>query len=369
MNKAPIEQWASLIHSNLPEADLADALKKIYRESRPALAELIVESYCPASCHHCIYPYDYHKYNTVLTEQQWERIIDKLYSDFDLKTYIFGGRYLSKKIIHVASYIKNNFPDTDVGIIADCRDLEVLLDEVINLDPDWLDISIDGLRREHDLQRCAAGAFDQALNIIRELKKSSSITRLNILSCLTKINQISITDMIEFLNAEGFKNFFVSPVTIVQDFRPDKNLAPSNDDFINFLHELMARFAAFDDSWIELNIYDVRYYAAIKHSKLLPSFNYNNGLLEYVCHAANNDLHINFFPMSLTGLNELIVNTNGDIILPKVVAMGAIDRWFIFDNMLKIDSGGKFFREMVQKKAFDFYLAELLHEKRMLEVT
>lgn len=370
MSKIPIEQWYSLIQSNLSEVDILASLKKIYVEHPPVLAELIVESYCPSQCQHCIYPPDYHKNNKVLTEQQWQLILHNLYADLGFRTYVFGGRHLTRKIINVISYLKRNFSDAGVGLIADCRDLEALLTDVEELEPDWVDISIDGLQMEHDLQRGKIGAFDQALRVIRELKDSSFLSKVNILPCLTTINMASVVEMIGILNAEGFKNFFISPVTVVKNFRPAQRLAPSNKDFVCFIDKLLARSVTLTDSWVEINIYDVRYFVAIKQLRpdLFSSFTYKNDHFEYVKEVDENEVHINFYPISLAGINEFIVNSNGDIIPPKVVAEGIVGKDMVFTNMLDWNNEPDFFAGMMDKKAFNFYLAELLREKSALAV-
>lgn len=368
MNKTPIEYWLSLVYGDLSDAELLERVKDIYRQFPPSLAEMVVESFCTSKCRHCIYPPDFHKYNESLSENQWQQALSNLYSRLGLRTFIFSGRSLTRKIINLADYTKKRFPDSEVGIIGDSRDVEPLLSDIINVEPGWIDISLDGMANEHDRLRGTQGAFDQAYRVLTELKDSSPIPKVNILSCLTSENGNSIIDMISFLNSAGFKNFFISPVVIYESVRPPAELALSAEDFVQFLDNISARCSKLSDSYIEVNMYDVRYYSAIKRYQPLMAEQFTPGTcsLHFEHHAVDNELHVNYFPTSLAGNDELIINSNGDIIPPKIVAKGRVDTRFVAGNVLNIEEDQHYLERLVKNDILDFYFKELLWEREQL---
>lgn len=370
MNNSPIEQWHSLVCSHSSVSKLATGLQVVYTENRPTLAEILVESFCPSSCRHCIYPPDYHLFNRTLKVEQWEHILDKLHNELGFKTFIFGGRRLSKRILRLVAHIKNNFPQSLAGIIADCRDVEPLLADLVKKKPDWIDISVDGLAGEHDLQRGQQGAFAQVLLVLQRLREVAPETKINILPCLTTINLSSVVEMMVFFNRRGFKNFFISPVTVYENQHPDPGLVPDDKNFIRFIADLKNKLAVFEDAWVEINLYDITYVSALK--RLWPDL-YNRfstegfDHLEYREKVADSELYINYYPVSLNGINELIVNSNGDVIPPMVMALGKIEAEMIFANLLRNKCREGFFAGLLRGKAFSLYVAQLLQEYAVLQ--
>lgn len=369
MNKTPIQYWLSLIQSELTAVELSKELGDMYRHHQPYLAEMVVESFCPSKCQHCIYPPDYHRYNESLTEQQWQKAISDLYFKLGLKTFIFSGRSLTGKILRIAEYVKENLPDAVTGIIGDAQEVKPLLPDIYRLQPDWIDISIDGLAKEHDQMRGRQGAFSLALDVLKQLRDVSEIAKVNILSCLTAENNLSILDMVSFLNNEGFKNFFISPVVVYESVRPSTSLIPSAKDFVQFLRRLRETSANLSDSYLEVNIYDVGYFRDIKRYQhdLYELFQPGLSSLNFEEHSGDNEVHISYSPTSVAGSEELIINSNGDIIPPRIVAEGRIDKRLVAGNITKVLDKPYYLRELVKDDVLGFYLAELLKEREQLD--
>jgi len=366
--KAPIDAWLDLIHSDMPEKDLVAGLRNIYKYPMPGIAEIILESYCPNNCRHCIYPPDYHSFNSTLSAENWTVILGKLYMTIGLRKYVFSGRSLNEKGISIISNFKKKFPDIEVGIICDGRTIEPFVDKVIQLAPDWVDMSVDGLEKDHDLQRNDAGAFQKTMSVLRQLKDSGVIKKVNILTCLTTLNINSVLDMIETLNNMGFKNFFVAPVTVLEGHRPDPNLAPKMEDLIQFVDAMISRSKGYYDAWVELDIYERQYAGGIKQLRpgLFAEFIPVGEHLEYITKIGNNEIHISYYQSSLTGFRELIINSDGTIALPKAMAMGKIPEECIFGNVSNPGEIIGILDTFTYKEAFSFYENEFLQEKHIL---
>ncbi len=78
------------------------------------------------------------------------------------------------------------------------------------------------------------------------------------------------------------------------------------------------------------------------------------------------DLWINYYPSSLTGTREFIVNTNGDVIVPKSMAAGKIAAEHVLGNVLKQSPLG-IVKALPGSREFDFYVEELLLERKKLK--
>lgn len=364
----PIKLWCDLIDSMIPEEELLIRLKDIYRKNPPFIAEIIMNSHCPSKCRHCIYAADFERYNRNMTMAEWKAAFRVIHDELGFKRFIFDGRSFTEECIRAIKFLKN-FEDVKVGVIADGISIEPFIEELMDFPPDWLDVSVDGLEKDHDVQRNREGAYRKTVNILLELKDSGHFDKINILTCLSTLNIGSILEMIAFLNGEGFKNFFITPVSVLKGYRPDPNLQPQKEDFVNFLNELLSAASGFSDTWLEVDIYDSLYASAIKQfsPEIFSAFIPENEHLELVKRYGNNEVHICYYPSSLTGVREFIVNSNGDIIPPKAMAMGKIPREFIMGNILNLYNGRNIFNQLFSEKSSIMFTKEFMEEKQLLK--
>jgi len=350
---APIELWHKLINSDLRDEDLAIGLSNIYKLHGPSVTELVMESYCPNKCQHCIYPPDYHHYSKSLSEDEWANSLNYLYKTAGLRRFVYSGRHTLKKHFQILNGFKKKFPDIRLGIIADANELEPLIEDLIRLRPDWVDISLDGLEKEHDFQRMNEGSFRKTIENLHLLRALRVSEKINILTCLTNLNKQSVLDMIKLLNKDGFTNFFISPLTIVKGYRPDPNLMLSAEDFTSFINTSIKEGNNLIDAYVAIDIYEANYAQAIQllQPDIFNNFLFSGEHLEYTFKTGDNEIYVNFYPSSLTGLRECIVNSDGCIIPPKVMAMGEIPDNLIFGNILNVESNKNIFQDIaVQNK-------------------
>lgn len=362
----PIDQWMSLIHS-ADNQDALEGLRQIYRDNYPTQGELIFTGACEFECAHCIYPPDYAKANRSLPVEQWERIFQGLMTDLGIDTFVYGGRSVTQRGIKLLSRLRKLAPDARIGLIDNGISLLRFREQLAELRLDWIDISLDGLERDHDVQRGREGSFHQGLESALWLKEHAVAPKVNILTCLTTINRHSVIPMIREVNALGFKNFFITPVTVLDGYRPDPSLMVSGSEFSDFVKELEDAVPELDDAWVELNIFAVDYmqYIGENYSRLWNALTPQGDCLERKSSHNGNDFAVHYYPSSLTGVRELIMNTNGDVISPKVMAKGVIPQQDSAGSLLQ-KSALDIVRDIPASDVLDFYWKEFLDEKHSL---
>lgn len=336
-NQSPIDVWQKLVREENDPIRIEQALRQIFKSNVPSIAEIIFTSFCAFKCQHCIYPADYSKFNPLLSFEQWTGIITNLYNELNMRTFICNGRSIDRTSVEVLKWTRQTIPDAKIGIIDNGISIIPYLDDLKAIQPDWIDISIDGMEKEHDIQRNRKGAFNQTLETVTYLKGNKLVPKINVLSCLTNINRDSIINMISFLNKKGFKNFFIAPVSTFKDYGPSEKLRVAGKDFISFIHELHTALKSLHDTWIEVNIFDAKYASDMErfNNNLWHRFKPEHDHLTWNDTCGDNELHINYFPVSLSGISEFIVNSNGDVLLPNTMRKEQIPKEEIIGNLLK----------------------------------
>lgn len=360
---APIEVWWDLIHSDNDLIEIGQRLKQVYESNLPTLGEIIFTSVCQFKCQHCFYHSDYSRFNTCLSPEQWKRIIKNIYDDLGIRTFIHCGRSMDDTGITVLKWMRQTFDDIQIGLIDNGISLVPYLKELPAIQPDWIDISIDGMEKEHDLQRKQSGSFKKALSTISYLRQKGIAQKINILICLTSINKNSVINLIEFMNQKGFKNFFIFPISTFEDYAPFKELRVSDKDFVEFIQNLYLSMSKFKDTWVELNMFDVEYMKDIKtfYPELWRRLKLEHEHLTYKMHKGDNEFYINYYPLSLHGIREFSVNSNGDVIFPQVVRKGRLSDEDVVGNLLS-ENASEVMRRLRSFK-LDYHVNALLMEK------
>lgn len=359
----PIDIWWDLIHSNKNSFEIYRKVRLIYESNLPELGAMILSSTCQYSCKHCIYHPDYSKFNACLSFDQWKGIIRNIYEDLEIKTFIHNGRSMGDTGIKVLQWMRQEFFDVRIGLIDNGISLIPYLDELYDIQPDWIDISIDGMDKENDLQRNRVGSFKETFRTISFLLQEDIAPKINILSCLTTMNKGSIINLIKFMNQNGFKNFFISPISTFKDYGPSKKLKITGVDLAKFIKNLYHSLDKLEDTWIEFNIFDAEYIKDIKvlYPELWHSLYRKQKSLSYGMYHNDNELYVNYHPLSLNGIREFIVNSNGDVILPQAVRKPIIQDNDIISNLIQNNALDAI--DNLRKFKLNFFTNALMLEK------
>lgn len=366
-----IEPWREALHAAEPTD--GRILADIYHAFPPTQGELIFSGACSFQCAHCIYPSSFARNNRGLEIGEWGNILQTLARDVGIRTFVYGGRSLNADGVEVMTSLRSRVPDAHIGMIDNGISMLPHLDGLRAVRADWFDVSLDGLAEDHDRQRGRPGSFAEGLSGAMRLKEGGFAPRVNILTCLTTLNYRSVCDMIRQVNALGFKNFFVVPITLVDGVGPAPKLRLSREQLAAFISELKRLVTDLEDAWVELLLFSSDYAADL--ASALPDL--------WDAHAAGRDelywdmseiygagnavnpLFIRYYPLSLTGIRELIVNTNGDVIVPKSMVHGKVPQEAVLGNLLR-NSSNELLANLPELQGFGFYRAELRKEAALL---
>ena len=368
----PIERWVRAM-CLLPDA-ATDELRMAYREHWPIQGELIFSGDCEFLCQHCIYPPSFTRFNPGMSVNEWGCILQDLWQGLGIRTYVYSGRSVSTEGLAVLTNLRKGHPDAQIGLIDNGISLLAHRDQLEHLVLDWIDISLDGQEREHDIQRGRKGSFQAGLKGALWLVRNAVAPKVNILTCLTSVNWKSVIPMICELNGMGFKNFFISPVTLVDNLRPSPELRLIPEDFVSFIDELRLVREQLSDAWVEVNLFSATY--AENVARLRPEIwsgfvkdrdglLWSEGVPEAMASGVTTELYIRYLPSSLTGTRDFIINANGAVIVPKAVATGRIAEEHVIGNLLH-QKARNIIKDFPNSAQFDFYVQEFLHEQNML---
>lgn len=117
------------------------------------------------------------------------------------------------------------------------------------------------------------------------------------------------------------------------------------------------------DSWVELGMFSAEHmHHFLKyHSMELTDMKFNRDNLSWENSWGDNELKIFYYPYSISGIRELIVNANGDLILPKAMAKGEAIKGDILGN-LSVTTAQNVLKTLPYTNKFDFYWKNLKNE-------
>lgn len=359
--RRPIRKWLQWLRGEAPPD-----LRGLYRRVRPPVAELIGTGACAFRCLHCIYPPDYARWNPSLPPEAWEGILRQLWV-LGIRTFVYAGRQLDEGGVRLLEWLRRRFPGARIGLIDNGISLQPYLSALAEIRPDWVDISLDGMPEAHDRQRGQAGAWARALEGALRLKAMGVTPKVNILTCMTTINRASIPEMVRHVAALGFPNFFVTPVTVVEGLRPEGGLRVKGTDLVAFVGAMREALDAARDLWVELLLFDAGYMAEFLRAAgdSLRGWAPAGDHLRRSFRRGGSECVIRYYPSSLGGLREVIVNADGDVILPLSVAWGRIPSSARLGSLLR-ESPRAILERLPDSGAFQFFEDAFLEEGRLL---
>ena len=86
--------------------------------------------------------------------------------------------------------------------------------------------------------------------------------------------------------------------------------------------------------------------------------------MEWQVYKENNELHINYYPLSLNGVREFIINSDGNVIFPQVVRRAQLSDRDIIGNMLLY--GADKIRYILYNHKLEFFETALHMERTCL---
>jgi MoaA/NifB/PqqE/SkfB family radical SAM enzyme len=229
-----IDYWYNLIIGNhfLPEKELIQRMINSLKKEYPFLCSFILERSCNLNCLHCFFQKE-NSSEKISQSINLEKRIINIISQLPLNSSIIHeGRTLKGWHIPILNKVKEKREDISVGLIDNGS--FVLQKEALeknNLLFDWIDISVDGLKKEHNLQRQNEKAFDMAIKGLKEAKKYIQKNgKITSLFTATKINYGSLAETFIYLTDKKLINeLHVTPASKV--FSRNNNIAMDHNNW------------------------------------------------------------------------------------------------------------------------------------------
>lgn len=201
--------------------------------NRPLEVSYFVNNKCNLHCKHCYVGYSNPKDD--LSIQEWKNTFDEL---IDLGALTFGNvgkepLLAWKKTSELLKYFQGKREENSklrYGLVTNGTlfDKEKIK-EMNNLNPDYLDISIDGTERVHDFIR-GEGNYQKTYKNLQKIKRiaPSLLEKIFISYTLMQPNKNNIKQTVREMSKLGINNFLISPY--VKTIHDDENLGLDNKE-------------------------------------------------------------------------------------------------------------------------------------------
>ena len=361
---APIDAWGEALRTR-DDLDALAVLAEIYRTRRPRELEVIFTGACAFACRHCIYPEDYAKHNRSAESDALSRSLIALGAEWDIDTLFYAGRSVTEAGAQLLVEARKTFPELRIGLVDNGISIMPHQERVMEAGLDWIDISLDGEREDHDRQRGRAGSFDEAVEGLKRIVWERWAPRVHVLSCITRLNARSLTAMIARLNRLGVRNFALSPLVVVPGVRPEPELALPASALRAFVEDLGELSSRLEDAYVEVVLHRPEHLAGVAGSTLERFEPVEDYLAAEAAGADGNEFRIRYFPTSLAGVRELAVNGNGDVFAPMSMAYGRMPPERVFGNVMREDME-TIWKEIAGLRGQRLYGEHLLDEREEL---
>jgi len=217
-----------------------DLHQQFAAESCPKSVTLVVNNSCNLSCGHC-YLQVKELTASALTETEWKSLIDSV-ANIDPELVCLSGKevFLGNRGARLLSYLREAKERTDasyrIGLITNGTLVHKHKESILQAQPNYFDISLDGIEADHDAVR-GQGAFAQALPNV-EWAAQTFDENFFVTLTVQKQNVDRLREAVQFLNQRGLQNIvcgfylplsYTTPHLALSDSDVDKVLDQLSD--------------------------------------------------------------------------------------------------------------------------------------------
>lgn len=215
-----------------------------FRRTFPYEVSYFVNSVCNLRCAYCYVGY-HTRPDNALSVEEWKRVFNESLNCDALTFGNVGKEPLVSKdtTLELMRYLQRRRSVNHrirYGLVTNATLMtDEIIDGLYSVGPDWIDVSIDGPRRIHDVLR-GKGNFDRTVTNISRLPKELR-ERVFILCTATSKNIGTFSELLEELGSLGFTKFMVSPFAEVSNENSSHNqsLKLSDSDFDGLLEAVL----------------------------------------------------------------------------------------------------------------------------------
>ena len=313
--KAAIDTWFQAIVSD-NELITPNHVRAALYADKPRLVSAVFERGCNLQCKHCFYTAESFTapQRDIYDMTQSLQSLAKEFARNGEFHLLHAGRVLQPWHISALVGIKAECSDAKIGLIDSghyTRIVKIIIDSGLTFD--WIDISLDGDKLRHNLQRKSAHAFAMAeAGIQRAHEILSPSGRLTCLFTWTSINSDSLL-VAARIALRTTSEFHVSPVSPRNGLA---HLTPSRDQTKVMWSQLIKATEEFGSERVVLRIYStddiLRIAEIVGYGEMLYAF---SNVLVYPntagCLLNVRGVRITFFPPSLWPKEEVIIDADG----------------------------------------------------------
>lgn len=299
-----------------------DEIKKLLISSTDDFSSLLIDlsvsNNCNLKCKHCYYGKSLLSSPTLITKD-WKSIIDYYYSH-GCRHFHFSGKEssLDYQTITLLKYIKFSYSDTYCGVITNgTGTLEYY--SLLSNHIDYIEISVDGLQKEHDFLR-GKGVFNRVFQNLTNLQKIMDSSKINLSTSFYTGNIDSYVELIGHFSNIGIKKYFGTPIILLGNAISIRDKLISQQQFSQVIQETY--------NLIATNNLNINVFFCIPHEMILDFWN-NDLFIHDICdnYLKSGDelivkvnesvlqFSIDFFDIPF--LKQICITSNG-FFLPKV---------------------------------------------------
>ncbi|MCJ7516221.1 MAG: radical SAM protein [Dehalococcoidia bacterium] len=228
-----------------------------FRRNYPYPKEIsyFINNICNLSCKHCYVAYNDDK--DALSVDEWKEVFNELIS---MGALTFGnvGREPTltwDKTVDLFLYFREKryseprlrFGFVNNGIMID----EDKIQDLDRIQPDYIDISLDGTKKTHDYIR-GSGVYDRVMKNLQVMSQYEIIEKVFISFTANKLNISTISELVDILYNLGVKNILISPYVTLHK-RDGLHLI--DEEFVKWTEKLIAGDVIDFSRYHKLNIY------------------------------------------------------------------------------------------------------------------
>lgn len=182
--------------------------------SIPLDVSYFINNVCNLRCKHCYVAYEENK--NILSVEEWEKPFDELISMGALTFGNVGKEPTlnwneTRELLRYFEEKRKLIPRLRFGLVTNGTLLDrVKIEDLERIQPDYIDISLDGTNDAHDYIR-GAGNYERTINNLKVMSQYESISKVFIIFTIMKSNISAISDVVDTAYHVGIRNILFSP--------------------------------------------------------------------------------------------------------------------------------------------------------------
>jgi len=215
--------------------------------NHPLEISYFVNNSCNLNCKHCYVGYN--KKEHELSVEKWKEVFNDLINMGALTFGNVGKEPLlnwdkTKELLEFFYEKRKENPKLRFGIVTNATLMnEQIIKELSEIMPDYIDVSLDGTRKEHDYVR-GEGVYNKVTNKLKLINKLSPelSDKIFISSVLMKHNKENFGELINEISKYNIKHFLISPYVATQNKKKEEfvnNLTISNNEVLELYKKIV----------------------------------------------------------------------------------------------------------------------------------